>query len=107
MEPILFWIAFVGFIAIIAFLYGYRERRRQPKHPPTDNVSFTRGPGDSKVVEPSEESPDKDSWEGSFWEATDPIPVEVPLRIDYTDANGTRSEELLMSGNTTVVFTVE
>lgn len=46
MDPFLFWIVFVGFIGVVVFLYGFRERHRQPKQSPAENVNFIRGPGD-------------------------------------------------------------
>lgn len=31
---------------------------------------------------------ESDAWEGTFWEAKEPTPVDVVVLIDYTDANG-------------------
>ena len=31
---------------------------------------------------------ESDAWEGTFWEASEPTPVDVVVLIDYTDANG-------------------
>ncbi len=34
---------------------------------------------------------DKDDWEGSFWEVSQPIPAKAKLRLDYTDGSGKRT----------------
>lgn len=38
------------------------------------------------------ESIDKDEWEGSFWEVTQPLPAKARLRLKYTDGAGRKSE---------------
>lgn len=38
------------------------------------------------------ESIDKDEWEGSFWEVSQPFPVKAKLRLKYTDGASRRTE---------------
>jgi hypothetical protein len=38
------------------------------------------------------ESTDKDEWEGSFWEVTQPLPTKAKLRLKYTDGAGRKTE---------------
>lgn len=38
---------------------------------------------------------DRDSWEGSFWDAFDPKYVEASLAIDYVDAHGSRTQRVV------------
>jgi hypothetical protein len=45
---------------------------------------------------------DKDDWEGSFWEVSQPIPARARLRLDYTDGSGnktTRNVDVRQFGN--------
>ena len=35
---------------------------------------------------------DKDEWEGSFWEVTEPLPAKARLRLKYTDGAGRKTE---------------
>lgn len=42
-----------------------------------------------------QDSDDRDAWEGSFWEAEDPWPVEAHISFDYTDANGRQSHRVV------------
>jgi hypothetical protein len=41
---------------------------------------------------PHEKNSDEDAWEGTFWEADNPLPVNAELAIDYRDGNGTLSK---------------
>lgn len=34
---------------------------------------------------------DKDDWEGSFWEVSQPIPAKARLRLEYTDGSGRKT----------------
>jgi hypothetical protein len=38
------------------------------------------------------ESTDKDEWEGSFWEVTQPLPAKARLTLKYTDGAGRKTE---------------
>jgi len=38
------------------------------------------------------ESIEKDEWEGSFWEVTQPLPAKAKLRLKYTDGAGRKTE---------------
>lgn len=42
-----------------------------------------------------DESGQKDSWEGSFWDAFDPTYVEASLAIDYVDAYGNKTQRVV------------
>lgn len=38
-----------------------------------------------------EANPDKDAWEGAFWDALNPTPVQARLEFSYTDGDGKRT----------------
>lgn len=38
-----------------------------------------------------EYNPDKDAWEGAFWDASNPLPVKAILKFDYIDGNGNKT----------------
>lgn len=51
-------------------------------------VSYEDGGHERKPLE----NLDKDEWEGSFWEVTQPIPAKATLRLKYIDGAGRKSE---------------
>lgn len=60
------------------------------------NISVTYGRGsrgDSLgTISTRREETDKDEWEGSFWEVTQPLPARATLRLKYTDGAGRKTE---------------
>jgi len=81
------------FIVIAAYLYGRRNAtiRVQVQAP---EIVISRSETPTPDVQPQESS-DKDSWEGGFWDATKPLFIEITLEFDYTDSNGEQSFRLV------------
>lgn len=62
------------FFAAIAAYFAYRLFKSSKPSDPRFDVE--------------ENNPDKDSWEGGFWDALNPSPARATLAFAYTDANG-------------------
>jgi hypothetical protein len=54
----------------------------------TSSASEERG---ARLVADASGESDKDDWEGSFWEVSQPVPAKARLRLDYTDGAGKRT----------------
>jgi hypothetical protein len=55
-----------------------------PGDPASERTAYSRDP------EPEAE-PQRDSWEGGFWEARDPRDLELRFEIEYTDGGGSKT----------------
>lgn len=57
-------------------------------------VAYEIDDGDASSLQVSDQI-DKDEWEGSFWEVTQPLPAKVQLRFKYTDGAGRKTERIV------------
>jgi hypothetical protein len=64
----------VGLVLGLALAYLMMRRQKDPSHNAPKTLDNFEG--------------ESDAWEGSFWEASEPTPVNAVVLIDYTDANG-------------------
>ena len=80
--------ALVLWIAYVALAKPRKARPHTPQEPykipvkigaRDDNVGHRGG---------TQEPIEKDAWEGSFWEVTQPLPAKARLRLKYTDGTG-------------------
>jgi uncharacterized tellurite resistance protein B-like protein len=68
---------------LLALLYLMGKSPSKKQTPSREKA--TAGPSKSADIE------DKDSWEGSFWDASNPKQVKAKLRLVYVDASGAQS----------------
>ena len=64
----------VGMFLGLALAYLMMRRQKDQSHGAPKTLDNMQG--------------EKDAWEGTFWEASEPNPVHAVVLIDYTDANG-------------------
>lgn len=57
---------------------------------PSISVKVTY-PKASPVDDMEDRNPDKDAWEGAFWDAMSPLPVKATLDLSYIDGKGNRT----------------
>jgi hypothetical protein len=84
--------------ALVVWL-AYKKFVTKPSAPSQDQPNVVEIPIKIKVTDEGsaltplpQQDGDKDEWEGSFWEVTQPFPTKARLRIKYTDGAGKRSE---------------
>jgi len=64
----------VGMVPGLALAYLMMRRQKDQSHGAPKTLDNMQG--------------EKDAWEGTFWEASEPTPVDAVVLIDYIDANG-------------------
>jgi hypothetical protein len=64
----------IGLVLGLGLAYLMMRRQKDQSHDAPKTLDNMQG--------------EKDAWEGTFWEADEPTPVDAVLLIDYTDANG-------------------
>lgn len=82
---------------IIWLLYQFFSKPRQTPPPVQRGVheipiTFTAAYDNAESTRRPRESIEKDDWEGSFWEVTQPLPAKARLRLKYTDGARKKSE---------------
>ena len=86
----------LGYIAfLIAYKVFAKSRPAQPSSQPEQYeipIKITVSYDDGEYGRQPRESIDKDEWEGSFWEVTQPLPAKANLRLKYTDGAGRKTE---------------
>jgi len=86
----------LGALAIWVAYKVLAKPRQLPPSPQSDPleipIKITVGYDDGEYSCQLRESIDKDEWEGSFWEVTQPLPAKARLRLKYTDGAGRKTE---------------
>ena len=70
-------------VAVIIILAFYIGKRIGSSNNPEIKVTFES----SGFDEYDDEDEDRDAWEGSFWDASDPKKLTVHVEIEYVDGN--------------------
>ena len=86
----------VVIVVVLAYLYGRKTfpKTTQARTEPSNMiVSYSESP--TSPDEPPEESRNQDEWEGWFLDATNPLTVEITLRLKYTDGNEKQTERVV------------
>lgn len=87
---------FVGGLAIWLLYSFVRSSHKGSSavqiRPYEKEVRLTNGPEIADFTKQSSDPIDKDEWEGSFWEVTQPLSAKARLRMKYTDGAGKKSE---------------
>jgi predicted DNA-binding transcriptional regulator YafY len=81
------FLAFVIFLLLRAVLRGSKGGNRSEAKEIPFKIAITtehRNEGSQST----ESDPDRDSWEGAFWDVQSPRNIEANLRIEYRDGNG-------------------
>lgn len=71
-------------LAIIVVLFVFFSKSRKSTE---DDSQVT----DSSDLRTQKDDGGKDAWEGTFWEAEDPIPVRAIFQLKYRDGNGSET----------------
>jgi hypothetical protein len=86
-------------LGVFALWVAYKVLAKPRQNPPTPQpgardmpVKITVSYDDGGYGHQPHESIDKDEWEGSFWEVTQPLPAKAKLRLKYTDGAGRKTE---------------
>lgn len=84
----------LGALAIwVAYKILVKSRQDTPSPQPIEiPIKITVSYDDGGYGRQPRENIDKDEWEGSFWEVTQPLPAKARLRLKYTDAAGRKTE---------------
>lgn len=95
MALILFLVVVIAIIAIIlAFKLG---KHTQHPNKVTFNIDVRTTQRYSDHINAQDEAVnDRDAWEGSFWESSDPKRVRAHIHIEYKDGNGTSSSRAVL-----------
>lgn len=90
---------FYFLLGAFAIWVAYKVLSKPNKNPPSSRpdsreipVKITVSIDDGGYGQQPHESADKDEWEGSFWEVTQPFPAKARLRLKYTDGAGKKTE---------------
>lgn len=67
--------------------FAERHGASSAPHVTISSIGIRNGES-SAPADHDENDPDKDAWEGSFWDASNPIPVKAALEFAYTDGEG-------------------
>lgn len=81
------------FLLLLAGFVWWFCKKKATKKPEAKVITF---PSIPQRIDRNEENsfkvePEKDAWEGSFWEVQEPFPVKATLQLDYQDANAQRT----------------
>ncbi len=86
-------------LGALAIWVTYKVLAKPSRPPPTPQsdaleipIKITVSYDDSGYGRQPSENIEKDEWEGSFWEVTQPLPAKAKLRISYTDGASRRTE---------------
>lgn len=86
----------LGALAIWAAYKLFVKPRQPPSSPQPEPleipIKITMSYDDGGRGRQPREIIDKDEWEGSFWEVTQPLPAKARLRLKYTDGAGRKTE---------------
>jgi hypothetical protein len=84
--------SFILFILLVAVVAYFTTKKAPQKKRPEIKITIERS---SNFNFEEEEGSDTDSWEGGFWEASDPKKLAARLQIEYTDGNGRLSKRIV------------
>ncbi|MEJ6007549.1 WYL domain-containing protein [Paucibacter sp. AS339] len=83
----------------LAVWIAYRVLMKPRAYPPNPRsgqheipIKITVSYEDGGYGRQPRESIDKDEWEGSFWEVSQPLPAKAKLKLKYTDGAGRKTE---------------
>jgi len=79
-------------LAGLVLVWFLSRSRPRPEVRPSEPLAFVE-------VEPGNSTPapreDRDSWEGGFWDASDPHDLDTTLDLTYTDAQGSTTTRVV------------
>src|SRR3972149_10132320 len=63
---------------------------------PLPSFSYAKhDPTPALQLDMEDRDPDRDAWEGAFWDAANPFPVKATLKLTYVDGKGDRSQRIV------------